>query len=709
LTRSGHTAWKKLFQLGPFRWAALAPWRGGRVALGIGLPLFLGWLLGYPAYGAYAALGALPAGNVTVSVDARGRVVLLVILASIDMALSGCIGSAVAESYPIALIPIVAIWGYGTGLSVALGQHASAVTLQCSLALLIAVGVPASPSQAVLRAVFTVTGGLFQAVLVVLSWAFRPGSEERAALAETYRSLAAYADGLDAGRAGAPPAIHFPARAALEDPNPLLASSASLGMLDLLEQAERIRASLATLGAIADEKDPAVASGVRGFLKYVARALNTLASAMVASGEARAAAIGEFRQQLQQPLPHRSTSWAWVGEALLGQLRAAGRTVAVLGAVSLQRPSYGQAVARALSRTPGGLATITATLRANIGMSTEAGRHALRLAVTAALAEAAVQAVALNQGRWVTLTVFLILKPDYGTTMFRGVQRAFGTLIGAALAVGVAAITSDTEGWLLATGSVSIACAYALFDVNYLLFSIFLTNFIVVLLAILGSPFFATAEARFFDTLIGSAWAIAAYAAWPTWEGASAQAKFAQLVDTHREFGTRLLNAFASADTGEIADLRRVQSFARKARSDAEAATIRLADEPMHYPLTPELAQMVIAIMARLAHAELALHALVLSDDPSVGTRTASAGSIAKVQALAGGFDVAMSSLVSALTTLTAPRPIPVLRPLQVALQEDAEYHGTALAGITDRLVDGVNSLDAVLRNGLPRPSDASV
>ncbi|MBV8401751.1 MAG: FUSC family protein [Acetobacteraceae bacterium] len=705
---SGHTAWKKLFQLGPFRWAALTPWRGGRVALGISLPLFLGWLLGYPAYGAYAALGALPAGNVTVSVDARGRVVLLVILASIDMALSGFVGSAVAESYPIALIPIVAIWGYGTGLSVALGQRASTVMLQCSLALLIAVGVPAPPSEAVLRAVFVVTGGLFQAVLVVLSWRFRPGSEERAALAETYRSLGGYAGELAAGRVDGPPAIHFPARAALDDPNPLLASSARLAMLDLLEQAERIRASLAALGDVADENKAAATTEIRGLLRDAAVALDTLASAIVATGEARAAAIAELRQQLEQPSLRQGTPWTWAGEALLGQLRAAGRTVAVLRTVSVQRSSYGQAAARALSRTPGGLATVAATLRANMGLSTEAGQHGLRLAVTAALAEAAAQAIGLNQGRWVTLTVFLILKPDYGTTMFRGVQRAFGTLIGAALAVGAAAVTNDTQGWLLATGSLSIACAYALFDVSYLLFSIFLTNFVVVLLAILGSPFFATAEARFFDTLIGSAWAIAAYVAWPTWEGASAHAKFAHLVDTHRLFGTRLLSAFASADPVDVADLRRLQFFARKARSDAEAATVRLADEPMHHPLTPELAQMVIAIMARLAHAELALHALVLSDDASVGARTASASSIAKLQALAGSFDVAMSSQVSALTTMTAPRPIPALRPLQVALQDDDAYRETALAGITDRLVDGVNSLDAALRHRLPRPPDAS-
>ena len=53
-----HIAWRKLAQLGPFHWRDGAPRRAARVALGVVLPLGLGWVSGHVDYGAYAALGA---------------------------------------------------------------------------------------------------------------------------------------------------------------------------------------------------------------------------------------------------------------------------------------------------------------------------------------------------------------------------------------------------------------------------------------------------------------------------------------------------------------------------------------------------------------------------------------------------------------------------------------------------------------------------
>src|SRR5256886_15629286 len=99
------------------------------------------------------------------------------------------------------------------------------------------------------RAVLVLGGGLFQAALVAGTWTFRPGDSERAALAASYRALGEYAARLAAATAEAPPPIAFPAMAALADPNPLLPTAARTMPLDLLEEAERIRASLAALAA----------------------------------------------------------------------------------------------------------------------------------------------------------------------------------------------------------------------------------------------------------------------------------------------------------------------------------------------------------------------------------------------------------------------------------------------------------------------------
>ena len=68
----------------------------------------------------------------------------------------------------------------------------------------------------------------------------------------------------------------------------------------------------------------------------------------------------------------------------------------------------------------------------------------------------------------------------------------------------------------------SLLAAYAVFTVNYLLYAVFLTDFVVVLLVLLGLPAEATALARLVGTGIGTGLALLAYLFWPTWAGSSA-------------------------------------------------------------------------------------------------------------------------------------------------------------------------------------------
>jgi uncharacterized membrane protein YccC len=355
-------------------------------------------------------------------------------------------------------------------------------------------------------------------------------------------------------------------------------------------------------------------------------------------------------------------------------------------------------------RRQGGFVAAVATLRANVTTTSEAGRHALRLAVIATLAEAIVQATGLYQGRWVTLTIFFVLKPDYGSTLYRGVQRALGTALGAALGAAAVQLAHPGQGGLVAAAGIGIAAAYALFDVSYLLFSVFLTAFIVVLLDLLGMPAIPTAEARFFDTFIGAALALAGYFAWPTWQGATAQEKFARLVETQRDWTAALLRELAHPGSVDAPRLRALQAAARRARSDAEAATVRLTDEPAHPPLTPEVAQALIAAVARLAHAGLALHALALSQHRATGGSNAPGGLAAPVDDLGAALGTAMSRIACALRTLRTPQPIPALRPIHIASRDDPAERGSALFGITDRLVDAANTMDAILRDPQPEP-----
>jgi hypothetical protein len=690
-------------RIGPFHWRAIAPWRAARLAVGVLAPLIFGWATGHIEYGAFAALGALPAGFAAYQGVTRSRIAAIVV-ASAGMALTTFVGATTAATLPWLLIPVVIVLGYVTGLAVALGPLLSVAVLQWSVGLLIAVGLPQGPAEAGLRATLVLAGGLFQALLVAGSWTVRPGKGERTALAETYQALAAYASSLAVGQFGPPPPIVFPATSALDDVNPLLPAAERLMFLELLEEAERLRAGLAAMAAQAGSAGSEEKEEIRRLASQTITVLDLIVEALSVSRSERADRARDLTRQVAALKIAADAPWRWAGEGLLGQLRAVARIVARLEEVP-QRSSDHAEVTFAGPVAESNIQVGLATLRANVTLTTEAGRHAVRLAIVTGLAATIVHATGLSQGRWVVLTIFLVLKPDYRATLSRSVERALGTVLGAGLGAVAAYLGYPNQGALVAAAGIAIASAYALFDVSYLVFSVFLTSFIVLLLDILGIPAVPTAETRVIDTAIGAVLALIAYTVWPTWEGVTAQEKFARLLDAHRQYVNVLLAQLARPSEIDLRQLRTLQGAARRARSDAEASTARLFDEPSHPPLTPKIARTLIAAVRRLAHAELALHALIIVRQRRAGQVELTVAQ--QVNAFTVALDTALSRLIVSLKTLQPPVRIPALRPLQTALRDQAATVDGALVTITDALVDTIDTLDVILRDRVTWPKQA--
>ena len=656
--------------LGTFHPGELALGRGLRGATAVVLPLVIGAATGHIQYGAYVALGALPAGFASFHGETRSRVAA-VVLASVGMSLSTFVGAATAAAAPWLLVPIVAVWAYFTGLSVCLGTRASIALFQWPIALLISMALPADPADAALRAGLVLAGGLLHAVFVAASWTLHPGLRERTTLAASYQALADYALRLATGTLEPPAAAAFPAQAVLDDPNPLLEPALRRTYVDLLEEAERLRAALAALGSQPHE---------RRLAADAAQILHRIAEALLARRAEQAALVLTLDEDIARVTIAANADCPWLGEALSRQLRAVGRILAELIEPDAER----EGGVAPMTRAPAAILSAFATLRANMTIRTEAGRHALRLALVAALAEVLVQATGLYQGRWATLTIFIVLKPDYASTVSRGAQRALGTALGAMLGAVAADLGHAHLGGLIAAAGIFIAAAYGVVDATYFLFSVFLTAFIVALLALMGQPAIPTAEARILETFLGAALAFAGYLAWPTWAASTAHEQLARLIEAHRDYVKALLAELVNPGTADGGMLRGLQAAARQARSDAEAAAARLADEPGRGPMTPQFARLINAAVVRLARAELALHALILSPErPVIATGDFSA-------ALAS----ALGRLASALRTLRPPE-IPALGAVQAASR------GTPLAAITDGLLEATGTLDSVLRTHL--------
>ena len=140
----------KLLDLGPVRWSDADWWRAARVTVGVVVPFGAGAATNHLEYGAFAALGSLPAGFVSFQGSSRNRLTAIAV-ASAGMALSTFTGSLAAQYAVWALVPVVFFLAYLCGLAVSLDQRLSVAALQVAVALEVAVDVPLTPGPALAR------------------------------------------------------------------------------------------------------------------------------------------------------------------------------------------------------------------------------------------------------------------------------------------------------------------------------------------------------------------------------------------------------------------------------------------------------------------------------------------------------------------------------------------------------------------------------
>ncbi|MDG6917308.1 MAG: FUSC family protein [Nitrososphaerota archaeon] len=144
-----------------------------------------------------------------------------------------------------------------------------------------------------------------------------------------------------------------------------------------------------------------------------------------------------------------------------------------------------------------------------------------RLSLTAGLTVAAGVAISmalrLPRDYWVMLTILVVLQTDLSSTMIRARDRVTGTILGAAL--GAAVVVLLPVSWLqIPLIGVFLAAAIAVQGLDYLLYALFLTPFVLVLLNQAFPGGVLLSEERVFDTILGSGLGI--LAAWLATRGA---------------------------------------------------------------------------------------------------------------------------------------------------------------------------------------------
>lgn len=141
----------------------------------------------------------------------------------------------------------------------------------------------------------------------------------------------------------------------------------------------------------------------------------------------------------------------------------------------------------------------------NLSFRSNIFRHSLRIALAALSAYTVGLFFPLGHSYWILLTVIVILKPAYGLTKKRNVERLLGTVIGAAAGAALLFLVKDRI-FILVLMAVAMVAAYSFLRIRYFLSMIFMTFYLLLMFHLLDpNDFTSILKDRVIDTVIGSA------------------------------------------------------------------------------------------------------------------------------------------------------------------------------------------------------------
>jgi uncharacterized membrane protein YccC len=675
-----------------------------RNSLGVVIPLIVGQMLGMPRGGLAMASGALNVSYSDGSDPYRQRAKRM-LASTMWCSVAVLLGGLTAHNNVVSVL-VATGWTFIAGMLVALGTTAGDVGVISTVVLLVYAAQPLTPRQALEAAGLALCGGLLQIFLSIALWPVRRYKPERRSLAMLYSELARIATH-PSDATGAPVGTWEIAQAHEALANLATDMSlAALRYLSLLSQAERIRLSLVTMARLRhrftreDQSHPAIAAFDQ-YRENAAHLLESVAESLLSGKDPGLAsdrlALGlslAERLAVNETTSRQSFSSAvlrdmkFQADALGGQLRA------VFELVRNTTPQGQEAFEKREAAQPLWLrfAGRLATLRANLNFDSVVFRHAVRLMVCVAAGDAFGRILHPYRAYWVPMTIVLVLKPEFAVTFSRGVLRIAGTLIGLALATALfhfLAIHTATEIALIGLFTFLMRL---IGPANYGIFGVTISALVVLLIAITGITPNQVIHARAVNTVLGGVFALAAYAAWPSWERNRIPELFGALLEAYRKSLRAITAALLEPGPNSSRERERTRQAARTARTNLQTSLERLAAEP---GISQEqLAQVngMLASSHRFAHAIMALEAGI----PGAAAPNQPPAR-PEFRTFASAVDQSLGLLAARIRgQRIAEREFPDLRAAQLRLASsgDPQLERYALSNVeADRMANSLNTL----------------
>ncbi|MFF1325844.1 MULTISPECIES: FUSC family protein [Streptomyces] len=470
-------------QPAPVNWPAVV-----RAAVAIALPLAIGLAVDRPFYGALASMGAL---NGVISDTAAAYRVRIPTIAIPQ--LFGAVGVTVgALVYGRGWVAVAAVTGVAlvSGMISTIGAVASASGLVLLLTCVVGAGLP-MPGEWWLAPLLMAGGGLLVLLLALLAWPLRSGVPERAAVADTYRKVAALLTAVDGDAQDYDDARHAVTQSLNQSYDIVLAHRARHHGRS--PELARLLAQLNAITPVVEAAPAARLSGIR-LPPEIPEAVRHLASA-VETGYTGPTG-------LKTPVPATETA-----RAVDHALRHAAEVVAT--------PDVDpRGIDDRLGR-PAALSIRAARAARNVALSAASWRYGLRLALCIGIAQVLVSIIAVPRSYWVALTITFVLKPDFGSVFSRALLRALGTVAG--LVVAAAVLAEVPRGWWDVPVLLILAPLIpALTPRGYGYQTAAITPVILLLSDVLNRQGTGLLLPRLVDSLIGCAIAlVAGYLLWP--------------------------------------------------------------------------------------------------------------------------------------------------------------------------------------------------
>jgi uncharacterized membrane protein YccC len=661
-------------------WSAVASgtpaWgRGLRLATAMIVPLAAGVIGGQPTTGLLIGVGGFVVASTDTGAPYRTRATTM-IAATLGVTTAFFLGAVTAAPRWLSVLLFVAVL-VGSALTGTVGPRVALVSTMITVAFIIGAFLPSSLAADAAAALALLAGGGWALVLSLGGWTFDQRGPERRAVSAAINSCAAFlgdlapaGDGVarpDPGGDVRPPGsgAREAARQSLAAARQTLQAALPRNVPQMSPEVRWLWTLLYATGTVFDaivaarqQLQTVGPPGPRAVSDELAPAITAMRAAV---GDA-AAAVGTGRRRARAKLLARLTPWGASASARpegLDHDPGSRQAVAPSAAALTVLRRLDEAV-RALTAAvtgcgadPGWLPPAVrghvwpGVIRALRQPSAAVLRGSARQAVAGGIALVVASAFDPAHGAWLVSSTVLVLKPNVSGTFSTAAQRAAATVIGAAIAAGIVAVTAD-QATLIALSFAAAALAMAVMPLSYSLGMLVITPLSILLTAVLTGSGWLIAVSRVENILIGVAIAVVvSYLLFPAWLRTSVPGLVAGTIDAIGRYLALLREPARARD-----------DLLHRARSEAETAVASLRVTAGQLGLEPGSSALAIAGDVSAAAGRVLDSIITLKQ---VLDQTGPEQSAGPAIAIIGEASDALSRMRAAVAGQEPPAPVPVL------------------------------------------------